>query len=93
MAERRGEDASELTAKLEQIKATLSAANERILTFEVMIAAASGKAVSISSTQSPNSTKTSYQGDDEDAGADDLDVAWDSDARIINTPSGSDNGS
>ncbi|CAJ0549676.1 Ff.00g032890.m01.CDS01 [Fusarium sp. VM40] len=44
MAERRGEDASELTAKLEQIKATLSTANERILTFEVMIAAASGKA-------------------------------------------------
>lgn len=60
MAERRGEDASELTAKLEQIKATLSTANERILTFEVMIAAASGKAVSIYSTQSPNSTNPSY---------------------------------
>ncbi|KAG5658548.1 hypothetical protein KAF25_010729 [Fusarium avenaceum] len=73
MAERRGEDTSELTAKLEQVKATLFTANERILTFEVMIAAASGKA-----------------GDDEDA-EDDLDAAWDSDARIINTLSGDSN--
>lgn len=50
MAKRRGEDVSDLTAKLEQIKTTLSEAIERILTLEVMITAASGNAVSVSLT-------------------------------------------
>ncbi|KAM0442809.1 hypothetical protein ACHAQK_003865 [Fusarium lateritium] len=44
MAKRRGENVSDLTAKLEQIKAALSTANERILTFAVMITAATGNA-------------------------------------------------
>ncbi|KAM0242067.1 hypothetical protein ACHAP5_007465 [Fusarium lateritium] len=43
MAKRRGENVSDLTAKLEQIKAALSTASERILTFAVMITAATGK--------------------------------------------------